>query len=47
MDIRIEGGEKDLSLSLFYSHKRDVLLKLFNSYNNVIDNLLLALFESA
>jgi hypothetical protein len=47
VDIHIEGGEKDSSLSFFYSYKRDILFKLFNSYNNVTDGLLLALFKSA
>jgi hypothetical protein len=47
IDIHIEGDEKDLSLSLFHSHRRDVLLKLFNSYDDIINGLLLALFKSA
>jgi hypothetical protein len=47
MDIRIKGGKKDSSLSLFHDYRRDVLFELFNSYNDVIDGLLLALFESA
>jgi hypothetical protein len=47
INIRIEGGKKDLSLSLFHSHRRDVLFKLFDSYDDVIDSLLLALFKSA
>jgi hypothetical protein len=47
INIRIKGGEKDLSLNLFYNHKRDILFELFDSYNDVIDGLLLALFESA
>jgi hypothetical protein len=46
-DIHIEGGEKDLSLSFFHSHRRDVLFKLFDSCDDVTDGLLLALFESA
>jgi hypothetical protein len=46
-DIRIEGGEKDPSLSLFYDHKRDILFELFDNYNDVVDGLLLALFKSA
>jgi hypothetical protein len=47
MDIHIEGGEKDSSLNLFHSHKRDVLFELFDGYDDVTDGLLLALFESA
>jgi hypothetical protein len=47
IDIRIKGGEKDPSLSLFYNYKRNVLFKLFDSYDDVIDDLLLALFENA
>jgi hypothetical protein len=46
-NIRIKSGEKDLSLSLFYSYKRDVLFELFDDYNNIIDGLLLTLFKSA
>jgi hypothetical protein len=46
-DIYIESGEKDPSLSFFHDHKRDILFKLFNDYDDVADSLLLALFKSA
>jgi hypothetical protein len=46
-DIYIKGGEKDLSLNFFHSYKRDILFELFDSYDNVADDLLLTLFESA
>jgi hypothetical protein len=46
-DIHIKDGEKDLSLDFFHDYKRDILFKLFNSYDDVADGLLLTLFESA
>jgi hypothetical protein len=47
IDIRIEGDEKDLSLNLFYSYRRDIIFELFNNYDNVTNDLFLALFKSA
>jgi hypothetical protein len=46
-NIHIKSDEKDLNLSFFYSYKRDVLFELFNDYDDVADDLLLTLFESA
>jgi hypothetical protein len=46
-DIHIKGDKKDLSLSFFHSHKKDILFELFDGCDDVADDLLLTLFKSA